>query len=295
VDVDVDGGPTAFFPMSMALDGQGDLIVFSFSPKLLFEVTPTGHVSQLAPDYATALAPAPDGSVLVSERGTGIQQVSGTTVTTLLTFGPGSVSGLTNGLAPEGIAEGSNGTIYVDTEPGDGLSDQTGLFAITNGVARAVTITTPLAATLPALGASGYPAITYPLARPASAPELAMTSCPSTQGLVPFDKAATAAAHQLVGLWNTSFSYDLRASDRAWWPGAVATFTGGPYGGRQSTISTSPAKDDLYADAVAQACGGTLVNDSLAIVMGPSAYSTAVEHLFLLDRSGTPLVYFADY
>jgi len=29
--------------------------------------------------------------------------------------------------------------------------------------------------------------------------------------------------------------------------------------------------------------------------MGPSAYSTAVEHLFLLDRSGTPLVYFADY
>ena len=152
------------------------------------------------------------------DHGTGIQQVRRTAVTTLLTFGPGPVSGLTYGLAPEGIAEGSCGTIYVDTEPGDGLSDQTGLFAITNGVARAVTITTPLAATLPALSASGYPAISYPLARPASAPGLALASCPSTQAQVPFDKAATVAARQLVGLWNTSFSYDLNASDRAWWP-----------------------------------------------------------------------------
>jgi hypothetical protein len=29
--------------------------------------------------------------------------------------------------------------------------------------------------------------------------------------------------------------------------------------------------------------------------MGPSPYSSAVEHLFLLDRGGTPLVYFAHY
>lgn len=73
VDVDVDGMPTAFFPTSMALNGQGDLIVFSFSPKLLFEVTPAGQVIQLAEDYATALSSAPDGSALVAERSTGIR------------------------------------------------------------------------------------------------------------------------------------------------------------------------------------------------------------------------------
>ena len=43
------------------------------------------------------------------------------------------------------------------------------------------------------------------------------------------------------------------------------------------------------------ACGAALVKDSLAVVMGTSAYSSATEHLFLLDRDGTPLVYFSAY
>jgi hypothetical protein len=293
VDVSTAGGPMAFFPESMAVDGQGNLIVFSFSPKLLFEVTPAGQVTELAPDYATALAPAPDGSVLMAEHGTGIEQVEGSAVSALVSYSRGSVPGLAFGLAPEGIAEAANGTIYVDTEPGDGFTDQTGLFAMTDGVTRAVPVTTSLLDTLPAVGAPGFPAATYPATAPAVS-RRALSSCPSPAGVVPFDRAAAAQARQLMAFWNTNLSYDLHASDRAAWPADVVTFTGRGDQGRQSIMSVTRASDDLYAAAVARACGASLVQDSLAIVMGPSVYSSAVEHLFLLDRGGTPLVYFVD-
>jgi hypothetical protein len=295
-DVTVKGVPTAFEPGSLALNGQGNLVVFSYSPKILFEVTPAHQVDELAQDYATALSTAPNGTVLVAQHGPALDQASSTALTPLVDFSMVSVPGLLFGpLAPEGVAEAADGTIYVDTQPGDGLTDQTGLFAITDGRVTALAVTTPLLDTLPAVGAAGFSATTYPAAQPPLSRRSALAACPSSQGLEAFSPAAVLTARHLVGGWNTSFAYDLHASDRAWWFGAVTTFTGGPLQGRQSIVSVVTATKDLYASAVAHACGAALVRRSLAIVMGPSAYSSAVVHLFALDRDGTVLIYFQDY
>ena len=89
VDVNAGGGPVAFFPTALAFDGQGDLLVFSFSPKELFSVDPaSGQVSLIAQNYANALAPAPDGSVLVAEHGGSPERVSGNSVTDLKLTSP---------------------------------------------------------------------------------------------------------------------------------------------------------------------------------------------------------------
>jgi hypothetical protein len=291
-DVMVDGVPTAFFPGTLALDGQGDLIVFGTSPKLLFSVTPGGQVTQLAQFYATALSTAPDGSVLAAAYGTSMSRVNGKAVSTLLNFETVPVPGLDLPLSPEGVAEAPDGTIYADTKPGDGYNDQTSLVAITDGTARAVPITTAVTSTLPQLGASGFRAATYPLTRTPS-DDLSLRTCPSSAGLVPFTQAATKEARTLLGFWNTSFSYDLHASDRSAWLSDVTTFISGPFGGRLSIESIGPARRSLYASAVEAACGAKLVQHSLAVTMGPSSDSSAVEHLFVLDRDGTPLVYFS--
>jgi hypothetical protein len=294
-DVDLGGTSTYFMPMDLALDGQGDLVVFSFSPKLLLEVSPGGQVTQLAQDYADALSPAPDGSVLVAEHGQGAERVVGSKVTVLQTFSRHEVAGLAYGLVPEAITETADGTVYMASEPGDGMTDQTGLYSLRGGVVSVVPVSSTLESTLPGVGASGFGASVYPATRPAAGADAALTACPSTQGMEPFDAAVEKDARALLGFWNTSLSYDLHASDRSWWPGDVQTFTSGPFGGRQSVGSITAAVKDLYAPAVTAACGAALVKDSLAVVMGTSAYSSATEHLFLLDRDGTPLVYFSAY
>ena len=99
---------------------------------------------------------------------------------------------------------------------------------------------------------------------------------------------------QLLGGWNSNFSYDLHASDRSWWAGVVRNFTGSGALGRQTVGEVTPAAGSLYAPAIAAACGPQLVRDSVEVLMGPSAYDFSYQHVFLLDRGGAPLVYFAD-
>jgi hypothetical protein len=292
VDVQVGGAPEAFFPDSLALDGQGDVIVFSFSPKELFSVGPTGRVSALGPNYATALSTAPDGGVLVAEHNPGLDHVTGTTMAAL-PFDT-RVPGVRYPLVAEGIAEGADGTTYIDSEPGDGFTDQTGLYEVTDGVARPVRITSTLESTLPAVGAPGFPAATYPATAPSQGTDAALPSCPSAQGVTSFTPAAETAARSLLGFWNTGFSYDLHASDRSWWPGVVGNFTGTGSLGRQTVGDLMPATDSLYAPAIAAACGQALVKDSVEVVMGASPYDFSYQHVFLLDRDGSPLVYFSD-
>jgi hypothetical protein len=55
-----------------------------------------------------------------------------------------------------------------------------------------------------------------------------------------------------------------------------------------------PPTESLNAPAVAAACGQALVKDSVEVVMGASPYDFSYQHVFLLDRDGSPLVYFAD-
>ncbi|MFZ0250038.1 MAG: hypothetical protein WAL61_08835 [Acidimicrobiales bacterium] len=286
-DVDVAGAPVAFSPTAMAFDGQGDLVVFSSSPKELFSVDPAdGHVALIAQDYANAVAPAPDGSVLIAEHGGKPERVNGNSVTALpltnMVQGPGYP------LVADGIAEAADGTVYVDTESGDGFNVQADLYEVTGANVRPVPVTTPELASLPASGAPGFPASVFPLSTPARA-RAALASCPSAVGLLPFTSSAKAEARQLLGGWDTDFSYDLHASDRAWWAGLLAS----PIGGRQDVGVATPASGTLYAPAIAASCGQRLVDDSISVLMAPSVYSAAVEHLYLLDRAGTPLVYFS--
>jgi hypothetical protein len=292
-DVPIGGVPTAFYPDSLALNGQGQLIVFLSSPKQLVAISPAGVVTPVATDYATALAPGPDGTVLVAQHGPSLGHTVGTTFSTLIDYTKVSVPGLRFSLSPDGVAAATDGTIYVDTEPGDGFNDQVGLYSIVNNHTTPVAIQSLSGATLPGTGAPGFAADLYPAP---IAPQLvgaAMDGCPSMQGVVPFTPVAEKEARQLVGYWNTGFSYDLHASDRAGWPGVLSTFTGEQFGGRMALVSLGPAARDLNAAPLRAACGATLARDSIAIVLGPSPYSRSVEHLFLLDRDGTPLVYFA--
>jgi hypothetical protein len=290
VDVNIGGSPTAFYPTALALDGQGDLDVFSSSPKELFSVDPAdGQVTLIAQDYANALAPAPDGSVLVAEHGGPPERVHGSTVTAIHLTDPPQGTSLP--LVADGIAEASNGTVYVDTESGDGFNIQENLYAVTGNTVQPVPVTTPALASLPAPGAPEFPASVFPLSTPARGAHAALTSCPASAGLVPFTSSAKAEARQLLGGWNIDFSYDLHASDRAWWTGLMAS----PIGGRQTVGAATAAAGTLYAPAIATACGQQLVDDSISVVMAPSEYSSAIEHLYLLDRSGTPLVYFSAF
>jgi hypothetical protein len=292
VDVSVGGTPTAFFPDSLALDGQGDLIVFGFSPKVLFSVSPRGSVTQLAVDYASALAPAPDGSVLVAEHNPGLDRVSDGAVSALPL--DTQVTGLRNALVAEGIAESPDGVVYVDSQPGDGFTDETGLYEIVGGVAHAVDMTSPAASSLPTVGAPGFPSVMFPAPVASTSPDAALTSCPSMAGVEPFTPAVEDTARQLLGFWNSGFSYNLHASDRSWWAGLLVGAGGSGPLGRQTVGPVSPAAQSLYASAIGASCGRALVRDSLEVLMEPSEYDFSYQHVFVLDRQGTPLVFFAD-
>jgi hypothetical protein len=295
VDVTVDGTPTAFFPESLALSGQGSLVAFSSSPKLLLEISPDGSVTQVAQDYVTALSTTPDGVVLVAEHGTGIEKVSGSSESMLYNFSDIKVPGLAFSLAPHGVAESSDGTIYTDTEPGDGFTDQAGLYSVSPaGLVRPLRVTNTVSSTLPAPGAIDFPTATYPIPSRRARPDTTMTECPSAQGVVPFTPATMAAARRLAAKWGTSFSSDLQHSDRSWWPSLVAGYPQFGQQGPGSVTSATAATDDLSSSAVAAACGRSLVEKSLAVALMPSAYSSVVATLYLIDRGGTPLVYFED-
>ncbi len=290
VDVNAAGTPMAFFPSAMAFDGQGDLLVFSFSPKELFSVdASSGRVTLIGENYANALAPAPDGSVLVAEHGGPPERVSGGITTELELTSP--LPGQDHPLVADGIAEAPNGTVYVDTDPGDGFNEEADLYEVTGDVVRPVPLATPALGSLPAPGAPGFSASIFPLTTPAHGTDPALTSCPSAEGMVPFTPSVEATARLMLGLWNTGFSYNLHGSDRSWWPELMATYVGG----RQTVGPVSPAAGTLYAPAIAAACGQRLVQDSIVVLMEASVYSFSFEHLYLIDRSGTPLVYFSGY
>jgi len=285
------GGTTLFFdPSSLAIEGDGYLLVFNFSPKELFQVDPVdGSVTEVAQDYATALAPAPDGSVLVAEHGANPERVSGDTLTPLNSVSRWPI------LVADGITQAADGTLYVDTDYGDGFNVGSGLYTDESGVLKPLPVAGSPASSLPALGAPGFTADVFPATRPAKGSHPALPSCPSMAGVIPFTRTAIAAGRSMLGLWNSSFSYDLHTSDRAWWAGDVATFTSGDLEGRQTVGPAAGATKTLYASAIEAACGRKLVEVSIAVVMEPSPYDFGYQHVYLVDRDGTPLVYFGAY
>ena len=68
VDVNTPQGPMAFLPENLAFDGAGNLVVFSFSPKEIFRITPSKKISLVGSGYATQLTRAANGDVLVASH-----------------------------------------------------------------------------------------------------------------------------------------------------------------------------------------------------------------------------------
>ena len=291
-----------FSPSLLAFEGNGDLVVWSNGPRELYQMTPAGALTDLGADYIAGLAPAPDGSVLLAEHGTAVGRVTRGHVeddfinlvkAKLKGYAPGACGGF----QADGVAAAAHGAVYVDTFIGNGWTCDNGLVEVgPDGHGRELAITTPVLATLPMPGSPGFPPVTYPLPRAALGTDL--PACPSTQGVEPFTPGTVTEALVVASRFNafvSSFYGDLRSTDRAWWPSVFDDWVSNFYDNDTHTVvSHGPAADDLFSAAVAHACGGLLVRDSIVVVVGPSGYSSQVSHLYFLDRRGEPLIYFQD-
>lgn len=288
-------GKIVFNPGALAFDGAGNLDIWSWEPRTIFQLSPKGTIRSLGGFiYATQLAGAPDGTVLFGSHAGGLYQIKGKGVRLYNALRAQDITGLS--WAPsvtfqaDGVAVSGRGTVFVDNSAGNGYGDGNALVELDrSGHARVVDVR-KVGGSFPAVGSVGYPAALYPRPRPAAGPQF--TSCPATAGLQPFDAAATAAAKALAAHYNANGMLDLGSTDRSWWQGDFNLLGSQQDTANASVVSVHPASSDTFAAAVSTACGQELVRDSVVVDLGPSSESFAVGHLYLLDRYGHPLVYF---
>jgi sugar lactone lactonase YvrE len=283
---------TALEPDALAFNRAGDLFISSFALKLVYELTPTGKLTDLGLSYADQLALDPNGEMLVGTHGGVLQQITPAGIKPFYNVTPrraGIDWGSDQGFQEDGIAVTPNGTIYVDNSQGNGYGDGTVLVRISpTKHASLAPIRTPLAATFPKVGAPGFPVSTYPAARPTRGAKL--SSCPSDAGLEPFNAAAISQARKIARTYLASqFASDIAVTDRSWWTEAFNKVAGGDISGRNTITRESAASKSPIANGLAQACGQRLVKDSITLAIG--GYSNFTGTLYLLDRDGHPLVY----
>jgi hypothetical protein len=290
--------PTVVFsPISIAFNHAGDLYIGSFEPRVVYRLTPAGKLTNLGGSYPTALATESNGSVLVGTHFGVIQQATSTSARLRLYYSvnPKRVRGIhwgtDGGFQENGIALTKNGTIYVDNAQGNGYGAGTVLVRISpTKRAALVPIRTSLAATLPKVGAPGFPVSLYPATRPSRGAALA--SCPSDTGLERFTPIAIANARKIARSYLSSqFASDIAVTDRSWWTSDFNQYAGGDVGGRHTVTGERPTLQSPIASGLAQACGPELVRDSIAVTIGKSAYSDFAGTLYFLDRNDHPLVY----
>ncbi len=281
-------------PDALAFNRAGDLFISSFALKLIYELTPTGKLTDLGISYADQLALDPTGQMLVGTHGGLIEKITATGIKPFYNVIPrraGINWGRDQGFQEDGIAVTKTGTIYVDNFQGNGYGDGTVLLRISpTKRASLAPIRTPVAATLPKVGASGFPISTYPAARPSRGS--AVSSCPSDRGLEPFNTAAVTQARKIARTYLTGqFASDIAVTDRSWWTSAFDKVAGGDIAGRNTITGEAPGSKSPIAHSLAQACGQKLVNDTITVTIGQTPYSNFTGTLYLLDRHGHPLVY----
>ena len=210
----------ALEPDAMAFNRAGDLYVASFAFKLIYELTPAGKLINLGVSYAHQLASGPDGEMLIGTQEGTIDEITATGIKPFYQVTPrraGIGWGGARGFQEDGIAITRTGKVYVDNSQGNGWGLRSVLVQITpSRHVSLAAIRTPVAATLPPLGAPGFPASIYPAPRPSHTTLLA--ACPSDSGIEPFNTAAIRQARRVARTYLASqFASDIAATDRSWW------------------------------------------------------------------------------
>ena len=121
-------------PDGLAFDHAGDLYVAGADTKALLMITSDGRMrlpigpTGFYPRGPGGLAAEPDGAV-IAMNGQRVQRVTGQGPRTLLDFARDHPAGI-HGFLPDGIAVGSDGTIYLDTYAGNGYATATALIEV---------------------------------------------------------------------------------------------------------------------------------------------------------------------
>jgi sugar lactone lactonase YvrE len=138
-DVSVEGEVFAFDPDAITVTPSGDLYLANSSPKVLLRyssgvMSMVGGTSLETADTYVAqdgLAVAPDGTIIVGDYGGfDLDQVTGTSISPIDKSGLNSIAKLIGGFRPSGVAVGSNGEIYTDTDGRSGATNRETLIAI---------------------------------------------------------------------------------------------------------------------------------------------------------------------
>ena len=136
-ELSVGGTSFAFFPSAIAVSASGIIYIAKRSPKLLLAdsdgtMSLVGQTSVLqGGTYVTVAGlAAADGDIYVSDyRGFSIDRVHSTSLTPVVTFEANSITGL-DGFRPSGVAVGTGGNRYTDTDEVNGGSDRPTLVSI---------------------------------------------------------------------------------------------------------------------------------------------------------------------
>ena len=157
------------------------------------------------------------------------------------------------------------------------------------------------AAVVSIAGAAGAAAVRFPAAvypPPVSSAGGALAACPSPAGLEPFDRRAKDSALRAASTYGrVSLDFDLRNSDRAWWPRLRELWRPDhPAAGATSEVAggLSPGPKTAYAVIVRYSCGLALVRKSIAVYLAPRHRhncDACVASVYFIDRRGHALIY----
>ncbi|MGO8872216.1 MAG: hypothetical protein ACLQPH_12605 [Acidimicrobiales bacterium] len=126
-------------PDGLAFDSSGNLYIAGFNTGAFLVVSPQGTVSPVVGSQGPFITPQGDGGVVVASDGSvlaistfSVVRVTRRGVTTVPPFPQTTVTELDGiyGFSPDGIAVDRNGTIYLDTDYGNGFADESALLAI---------------------------------------------------------------------------------------------------------------------------------------------------------------------
>jgi sugar lactone lactonase YvrE len=128
----VDASPDG--PNGLAFDRAGDLFIAGFNTKALLMVDRSGNMQ--APFGPTGFYPRGTGGIVTTHTGKvlamqtqTIVALTPTRMTTIYNFNGRRIAGIRNFL-PNGLAVSASGTIYTDTDEGNGWANGTAIIAV---------------------------------------------------------------------------------------------------------------------------------------------------------------------